>query len=206
MYSTNSPYSLPLTEWDLEVENTNIVLHAKHINDLNKKEKKAQELHRQFAQVLKKKLLKLVEESKGFKDKEYFKCIQECSDNCQVCRKYQRSFQNPVVSMPVASQFNEVVCMDLKRHMHNRIWVLHLSDSAVRYSATYLVRTENKDEIIKQIYRIWFAYFRSPHLFLSNNGSEFSNDLFQKMNEKLNVEPRITTAESAVGYGMVERQ
>ena len=54
MYSTNSPYSLPLTEWDLEVENTNIVLHAKHINDLSKNEKKAQELHRQFAQVLKK--------------------------------------------------------------------------------------------------------------------------------------------------------
>ena len=34
--STTSHYSLPLKKWDLEVENTNIVWHTKHMSDLSK--------------------------------------------------------------------------------------------------------------------------------------------------------------------------
>ena len=64
--TTAAHYSLPLTKWDLEVENTNIVLHTKHISDLSKTEKEnlAQKLHWQFAHALKEKRLKLVQESK----------------------------------------------------------------------------------------------------------------------------------------------
>ena len=40
MCSTTIHYSLPLTKWELEVENTNIFLHNKHITDQTKTEKK----------------------------------------------------------------------------------------------------------------------------------------------------------------------
>ena len=57
MFSNTCYYSLPMITWDLEVENTNIILH---ISDISKteKEKKPQKLQRQFAHVLKEKLLK----------------------------------------------------------------------------------------------------------------------------------------------------
>ena len=42
MCSTTSHYSLPMTKWDLEVENTNIILHTKHIRDLRKTGEKRQ--------------------------------------------------------------------------------------------------------------------------------------------------------------------
>ena len=205
--SSTGHYSLPLTNWDLDVEDTNIVLHVKHINGLGRKEKekKAIKLHRQFAHASKEKLVKLVKESKDFNDKEFLKCIEECCDQCEVCRKYKRPFRRPIVGLPIASQFNEVVCMDLKEYKHNKIWILHLIDAATRYSAGCLVRTKHKDEIIKQIYRIWIAYFGSPNLFLNDNGGEFSNDTFQEMNEKLNVETRTTAGESPFSNGIVER-
>lgn len=40
MCSTTIHYSLPLTKWELEVENTNIFLHNKYITDQTKTEKK----------------------------------------------------------------------------------------------------------------------------------------------------------------------
>ena len=47
-----------------------------------------------------------------------------------------------------------------------------------------LVSTKNKNEIVKQIYRIWIS-FGSPKQFLSDNGGEISNEVFHEMNVKL---------------------
>ena len=112
--SSTGHYSLPLTKWDLDVESTNVVLHTTNLSKLSKaeKEKKAEKLHRQFAHASKEKLFKLVKESKNFNHKEFLKCIKECCENCQICRKYKRPFRKPIVGLPIASQFNEVVCMD----------------------------------------------------------------------------------------------
>ena len=82
-----------------------------------------------------------------------------------VCTKYKRPFQRSVVSMPMASKFKKVVSMDLAEYKHNKIWILHLIHGATRYSAACFVRVNNKGNIIKQIYKIWIAYFRSPDMF-----------------------------------------
>ena len=107
--------------------------------------------------------------------------------------------------MPVTSQFNEVVSMDLKVYKHRKTCILHLTDAAARYSEACLVRIMNKGVIIKQIYKIWIAYFGSLDLFLSDSGGKFSNDLFQKMDEKLSVETRTTPGESRFSNDIVER-
>ena len=46
------------------------------------------------------------------------------------------------------------------------------------------------------MYRIGIAYFGSPNLLLSDCGEKFVNDLFQQMNEKINVETRGTELEN----------
>ena len=48
------------------------------------KKSKAEKLHRQLNHASKEKLKKLVQNSKGFNDKEFLKFIDECVDNCAI--------------------------------------------------------------------------------------------------------------------------
>ena len=58
----------------------------------------------------------------------------------------------PVVGLPLANDFNQVVCMDLKEHVHNQSWMLHLIDAATRYSVACIIDTKEQDEIIMKIF------------------------------------------------------
>ena len=57
-----------------------------------------------------------------------------------------------IVGLPLADNFNQVVCVDLKEYKHSKISILHLIDVAADYSATCLISTKHKDEIIITIY------------------------------------------------------
>ena len=77
-------------------------------------------------------------------------------DLCEVCQKFKSPPSRPVVGLPLADNFNQVASMDLKE------WILHLIDTATRYSAARLIRTKHPDEIIRRVYLIWIAYFGIP--------------------------------------------
>ena len=162
-------------------------------------------LHRQFSHASKEKLCRLVKESKDFNDNDFLKKIEECVDSCDLCIKYRSPKFPPIVGMPLADKFNQVVCMDLKEHKHNESWILHMIDSATRYSVACLIKTKHQDEIVRNIYLMWIAYFGAPRKFLSDNGGEFSNDKYREMNEKLNIETATTAGESPFSNGIVER-
>ena len=70
-------------------------------------------LHHQFAHVSKEKLSRLIKESKDSCFKEFTDCVRKCC-KCEICKRYKRTNGRPVVGLPLASSFNEVVCMDLK--------------------------------------------------------------------------------------------
>ena len=124
----------------------------------------------------------------------------------EICQKFVRPPLRPVVCLNLAKDFNQVVCMDLKEHVHNESWILHLIDAATRYSAACMINTKHQDEIMSRIYSMWIAYFRCPSKFLSDNGGEFNNDSYQEMNQKLNIETTTTAAESPLSNGIVETQ
>ena len=202
-------YCIPLSNTLLDGDSRfyNIILHTTALKGLKKSEKmkKAVKLHQQFAHCSKERLIKLVKESKNFNDKEFLEIIEECCDNCEFCQLSKKAPLKPIVGLPLADRFNQVVCMDLKEYKHNELWILHLIDSATRYSAACLITTKHQDEVLRNIYLMWISYFGYPHRFLSDNGGEFSNDHFREMNEKLNVETATTAAESPFSNGMVER-
>ena len=205
---TNSGhYCIPINLVNLDENSfSNIVLHTTELVNRSKSEKmdKAKKLHRQFSHASKEKLLKLLKSSKC-DDKEFMQCIEKCCDECQLCRQYKKAPLRPAVGLPLADNFNQVVCMDLKEYVHNVKWIFHLLDSATRYSAACMIESKHKNVIVKSIFRIWIAYFGSPLKFLSDNGGEFGNDVFREMNEKLNVETLTTAAESPFSNGIVER-
>ena len=125
------------------------MLHTFALKDLSKsdKKKKAIKLHRQFSHASKEKLCKLVRESKDFNDIEFLKMIEEWCDSCEICQKYKKAPLRPIVGMRLADKFNQVVCMDLKEYIHNKCWILHLIDSATRYSDATLITTKQSKRI-----------------------------------------------------------
>lgn len=122
------------------IESVSGVTHH-FFKDLTPKEKrkKAMKLHRQFSHTSKEKLYKLVKGSKDFNDAEFLKIIWKYCVPCKVCMRYKYVPLCPVVALLMADKFNQIVCMDLKEYIHNKTWILHIIDSAPRYSATCLV-------------------------------------------------------------------
>lgn len=60
---------------------------AHHFWKTTGREKKAMTLHRQFSDVSKEKLYKLVKEGKAFKDAEFLKIIEKCCISSKVCTR-----------------------------------------------------------------------------------------------------------------------
>ena len=70
--------------------------------------------------------------------------------------------------------------MDLKESIHNKSRILHLIDSATRYTAACLINSKHKDTIMQKIFQIWIAYFGCPKKVLNDNGGEFPTMCFIK--------------------------
>ena len=105
------------------------------INKINlkiNKNDKAVKLHRQFSHASKEKLCKLLKLSPGSDNDEFLDIVKEQCDLCEVGQKFKRPPSRPAVGLPLADNFNQVACMDLKEYMHNKVRILHLIDAATR--------------------------------------------------------------------------
>ena len=201
-------YAVPLSQCQLSVgaRHSEIVLHGSDLDGLSveQKMKKAVKLHRQLSHPTTQKLVDFVKNSK-YSDPEFLDCIKRCCEECSLCLKYKKAPLKPVVSVPIANDFNQVVCMDLKEYIHVKVWIFHLIDASTRYSAACLIRSKHRDTVVERIFRIWIAYFGSPGKILTDNGGEFSNEDVRELNEKLNVVTMTTAGESPFSNGIVER-
>ena len=199
-------YCLPLNMTCIENQSVNFVLHLECLNNLPQREmmSKAMKLHRQFSHASKEKLKKLLRDG-GCDNAEFIECIDKVCSDCEICQKFRKAPLRPVVGFPLAHDFNEVVCMDLKELESTKLWMLHLLDAATRYSGASLVRSKRAEVIVNHVFQHWIRYFGSPTKFLSDNGGEFANEQFREMNEKLGVETLNSAAESPFSNGLVER-
>ena len=78
-----------------------------------------------------------------------------------------------MVSVSLAEEFSEVVAMDLK--IFESSIILHLVDHVTR-SATAVVKSKDRNEIIKHLFRTWISIFGASSKIFIDNGGEFSNE------------------------------
>ena len=90
----------------------------------------------------------------------------------------------PVVSFSPSKDFNDVVGADLKSI--NGILILHMIGQATRFSAASVVKSKKKD-VIDAFIKHWITILGAPGKILSDNGGEFSNDLFHMLGEQFNI-------------------
>ena len=75
-------------------------------------------LHRQFAHPTPRTLIRIINNA-GVKDKNLEKEVDSVSERCITRIKYKKPFNRPVVCVPLANEFNEMLGVDLK------VWVKH---------------------------------------------------------------------------------
>ena len=90
--------------------------------------------------------------------------ISEVSGKCEICKVYRKPGFKRVVSMSLAEEFDEVVAMDLK--IFESSIILHLVDHVTRFSAATVVKSKDRNEIIKHLFRTWISIFSAPSKFL----------------------------------------
>ena len=205
--STSGHFLIPLTELLLyDNSDANIVLHLENLKNASEQElaKKALKLHRNLGHCSKNRMIKLVKKSKEFNHSRFIKSIEKCCDDCKVCEKFRRPPLEPCVSAPLADNFNDVVCMDLKT-VNSQFTFLHLIDSATRFSQAYVVKSKSAPEIVNEVYEMWIRPYGCPKKFLSDNGGEFTNELYLELCHSMNVEVNTTAANSGFSNGTVER-
>ena len=97
--------------------------------DIKQKEKKVIKLHKQFAHPSSKRLKTLLEDA-GVHHSDCQKVLDKLEETRDICLKFTRTPGRPIVSLPLVTNFSEVVVMDLKEWVKGKIWFLHLLDAA----------------------------------------------------------------------------
>lgn len=195
-------YAIPINKGQNFEGERNFMKYVLYTYGNENPKRKALKLHKQFAHPSKEKLLKLIKDA-GIRDVELENEIRNIAETCETCIKFKRTPCRPVVSVPMAQHFNEMVSMDLK--LWNEKYFLVMVDMATRYCNACVIKGKAAHIIIDAFMRYWVALFGSPKKILTDNGGEFNNNDFRSMCENFNIEVMCTAAESPWSNGVCER-
>ena len=195
-------YAVPINKSENFRDDKSYIKHVFYNCDTNEVRRKALKLHKQFAHPKAEKLIRLIKEA-GIKDDKLEEEVRKIDETCETCVKYQRSPPRPIVSMPMARNFNDVVSMDLKTWGSK--YFLVMVDLATRYCSACVISSKSPSVIIDGVMRYWVAMLGTPKKILTDNGGEFNNDEFRSMGENFNIDVMCTAAESPWSNGTCER-
>jgi hypothetical protein len=207
--TTNGLYALPITKkqmfiskFEHEDSNTHVVLKAVTVKS---DEEIATKLHRCFAHPSADRLIRLINSAgaEWSNNTNLKNEIHKVSSSCDVCKVYKKPPPRPVVGLPMATNFQQVVAMDLKDYGGSHI--LHLVDLCTRLSAAIFIPNKKKETIVDALFKIWISVYGPADQFLSDNGGEFVNSDFISLCDQFGIVVKTTAAESPWSNGVVER-
>ena len=130
--------------------------------------------------------------------------LQELVTQCDTCQKYKWTPPKPSVCLPLASDFNDTVTVDLHELEHGT-WYLHIIDIFTRFSAGCIMKTKRASEFVTKFLKCWISVHGCPTKLFSDNGGEFDNEEVRVMAEKFNIEVKTTPAYSPWSNGVLDR-
>ncbi|CAG2204921.1 unnamed protein product [Mytilus edulis] len=155
-----------------------------------------------FAHPPKKRLVALLKDA-GIWKEEYDEDLSEIQSKCDLCKMYAVTPPRPVVSMPMAKQFNEKVTIDLKQYKDR--WILHMIDMWSRYTVSVFINRKKPTNVIEALMKNWVGIFGVMGALMSDNGGEFSSDEMREVASILNVKVCTTAGMSPYQNGLCER-
>ena len=204
--TTAGHYALDITSPDVRSEDVEVCfLTLENLSD-EEKEKTLRKLHRQFGHPTKEKWQKFIANFKGWKE-DYKGIIDKIYDKCKVCPQFRKSPPRPVVSMPVASNFNEVVTLDLKEYkVKDYRYILHMIDAYTRFTVSVLIKDKKSETISDAILRNWVgASYGVFKRMWTDVGGEFNAEEIKQLSDCLGIHIDTTAGYAAWMNGINER-
>lgn len=165
-------------------------------------------LHRQFRHHSAKATEDILRNA-GILNEDVKRINKEVVDACDICKRYKKTPARPVVSLPMAKQFNDVVAMDLKIVQNNaneHVYFIHFIDMFTRFSKARRLTRKLPRDIVKAFITTWIdSGFGAPNKVIVDNGGEFDNPEYLDIMEQFNIEVCATGAESPWSNGVCER-
>ena len=178
-------------------------------DDQNEKEKKVTKIHKVLAHPLPK-ILKHFFKNSSENSKDVMKAVDSVAEKCQVCKRFKKTPSIPKVGLPVSSDFNDCVSVDLKVRKGNKGYILYCIDTFSRLTRGVIIKNKNPSTIVSGIIDCWVLGHGIgpgiPGRFMFDNGGEFNNpevlDLAEKHGIKMH---RVTAAHSPFSNGLCEK-
>ena len=91
---------------------------------------------------------------------------------CLACAKYKKPQQAAPAAMPTTDKFNDAVQADVLwvHRGSTKYAIMSMVDTATRYTAAALLRSEASEEYIKAVERMWIAHFGAPNKLVTDSG------------------------------------
>ena len=163
--------------------------------------KTACKLHRQFA-LPNPRALKRIIQNAGVQNKNLEKEIDLLSEKCLTCFKFQRRPPRPIVCTEWATEFNEMIAIDLK--VWGKHYFLVIVDLTTRFCSASVINNKMPTTIVKALFLSWIVIFGPPQKILSDNGGEFVNPEMRALGEAFSIKLMTTAAESPWSNGICE--
>ena len=164
-------------------------------NNQEEKYKVLLKLHRQFGHPRLEVMLNLLQKV-NCNDKETKKLVETIYGKCNTCKLFTTTPPRPVVSLPAASEFSQVLTLDLKEiKVQNYKFILHMIDGFTRFAVSVFIRDKKPETILHNVMRHWISYFGRPGKIWTDVGGEFNNDIIRQLGETIG-----TRVETGAGY------
>ena len=136
--------------------------------------------------------------------KEMRETIEEVCENCNICKKYKRSQGTPKVALPIVSDFNQIVTLDLKQY--GETYVLWMICSFTRFIQGAVLKDKTADSVVESLNTAWNWRFGFPSQgYWADNGPEFKNHEVNEFASKLGFEVKFGPNYSPWSNGINER-
>lgn len=198
--TSSGHYCIPIVEQE-DIDKSVLAVQLEKYTQ-NNRYKALLKLHRGMGHPSNAKLIALLKDANSWRDVDA-RVLGEIHEKCDVCKQFARTPSRPVVSLPMASKFNEKVAMDLKAWKQR--WILHIIDMWSRYNISVFVSRKLPGTIIDAMIIHWIGYFGVMGTVLTDNGGEFQNEEMRAVCSVLNVEILSTAAESPWQNGLCEK-
>ena len=197
-------YVMPLLEddnWDMLSIEAVFAVNLKD-EDENGKFKALKKLHAQFGHRPKQAFINLLKSANVW-EADMSSLLEKIISGCEGCIKRKRCPDKPAVSIPMASDFNEKVAIDLKIWKGNNI--LYMIDMWSRLTIATVIKRKKPADVVDAIMKNWVAVFGVMGTILSDNGGEFTGEEMRVLKNQLNVIEMTTGAESPWQNGLCEK-
>ena len=192
-------YILPLNNTS-EVEDV-FAVNLQTASDSEKK-KALDKLHKQFGHRPKQAFTDLLKTA-GSWSSDMSKILDKIIDNCRGCIMRKRNPDRPAVALPMASDFNEKLAIDLKHWKSG--YILYCIDMWSRLTTAAFISRKEPRQVIDKIMSKWVAYYGVPGCILNDNGGEFTAEEIVAMKGTLNIVNLTTGANSPWQNGICEK-